>query len=220
VFEDADLEEAIQGATTGIFFNHGQTCCAGSRIFVQDTIYDKFLEGFTKAAEAIKLGDPFADDTHQGPQVSQLQFDRIMGYIDAAKKDNATIHTGGTRHGTEGFFVTPTLITNTHPSMSVVREEIFGPVGVVIKFSTEEEVIQASNDTDYGLAASVFTKDVKRALRVGHRLQAGTVWVNLANGLNPQIPFGGYKQSGIGRELGEYALANYTNVKAVHVNLA
>ena len=142
-----------------------------------------------------------------------------MGYIESGKAEGATVHHGGTRIGNEGYFITPTIFTDTKPTMKIVQEEIFGPVGVVIKFKDEEDVIHQANDTMYGLAAAVFTQDIKRAIEVAHRLHAGTAWVNCVNQLHPQVPFGGFKQSGIGRELGEYALANYTNVKAVHINL-
>lgn len=219
IFDDADLEEVVGWTAHGLFWNHGQACCAGTRIFVQEGIYDEFLKKFTEKAKQIKLGDPFGEGTDQGPQVSQIQFDRIMGYIDSGKADGATVHLGGNRHGNEGYFINPTIFTDTKPDMKIVKEEIFGPVGVIIKFKDPQEVIKQANDTTYGLAASVFSKNINRALETAHRLQAGTAWVNCANQLHANVPFGGFKQSGIGRELGEYALANYTNVKAVHVNL-
>ncbi|KAJ7042261.1 aldehyde dehydrogenase domain-containing protein [Mycena alexandri] len=219
VFDDADLEQAVNWAAHGIFWNHGQACCAGSRIYVQAGIYDEFLAALTEKTLGIKVGDPFAEGVDQGPQVSQLQYDRIMGYIDAGKKEGATLHTGGSRHGTEGYFIQPTIFTDTKPNMRIVQEEIFGPVGVVIKFTDEADVIRQANDTMYGLAAAVFSQDINRALTTAHKLQAGTAWVNCFNQLHANVPFGGFKQSGIGRELGEYALHNYTNVKAVHVNL-
>ncbi|KAK7052618.1 aldehyde dehydrogenase [Favolaschia claudopus] len=219
IFDDADLEQAVGWAAHGVFWNHGQACCAGSRIYVQEGIYDKFLQLFTEKTKNINVGDPFATGVDQGPQVSQLQYDRIMGYIDSGVKEGATVHVGGKRHGTEGFFVEPTIFTDTKPDMKIVREEIFGPVGVVIKFKDEEDVLRQANDTVYGLAAAVFSKDINRALETAHKLQAGTAWVNCVNQLHANVPFGGFKQSGIGRELGEYALHNYTNVKAVHVNL-
>ncbi|KAI5118337.1 hypothetical protein M0805_009140 [Coniferiporia weirii] len=219
IFDDADIDQAVNWASHGVFWNHGQACCAGTRIFVHEKIYDEFLKRFTAKAASLKIGDPFGVETYQGPQVSQLQFDRIMGYIDAGLQEGATLHAGGARHGDEGFFIQPTIFTNTHPDMKIVREEIFGPVGVVIKFHDDEDVIRQANDTHYGLAAAVFSQNITRALSVAHRLHAGTAWINCANTINTQIPFGGYKQSGIGRELGEYALANYTAVKAVHVNL-
>ncbi|TEB33828.1 aldehyde dehydrogenase [Coprinellus micaceus] len=213
IFNDADMEKAVSWTTHGIFWNHGQACCAGSRIYVQSGIYDEFLKKFTEKAKAIKVGDPFGTGIDQGPQVSQIQYDRIMGYIESGKAD------GATRVGTDGYFIEPTIFTDVKPDMKIVREEIFGPVGVVIKFEDEEDVIRQANDTTYGLAAAVFSQDINRALRTAHRLQAGTAWVNCANQLHANVPFGGFKQSGIGRELGEYALHNYTNVKAVHVNL-
>ncbi|EJD01954.1 aldehyde dehydrogenase [Fomitiporia mediterranea MF3/22] len=219
IFDDADVDQAVSWAIHGVFWNHGQCCCAGTRVFVQQGIYDNFLQKFTAKAQALKIGDPFGKETYQGPQISQVQYDRIMGYIDSGKKDGATLHLGGSRIGDEGYFIEPTIFTDTRPDMKIVREEIFGPVGVVIKFASEDDVIKQANDTHYGLAASVFTKNIDRALRVTHRLQAGTAWINCTNLTNAQIPFGGYKQSGIGRENGEYALANYTAVKAIHVNI-
>ncbi|KAF5319776.1 hypothetical protein D9611_012889 [Ephemerocybe angulata] len=219
IFNDADMEKAVDWTTHGIFWNHGQACCAGSRIFVQAGIYDEFLKRFTEKAKAIKVGDPFGAGVDQGPQVSQIQYDRIMGYIESGKTEGATCHTGGSRVGTEGYFIEPTIFTNVKPDMKIVQEEIFGPVGVVIKFEDEADVLRQANDTTYGLAAAVFSQDINRALSTAHKLQAGTAWVNCANQLHANVPFGGFKQSGIGRELGEYALHNYTNVKAVHVNL-
>lgn len=219
IFDDADVDEAVSWASHGIFWNHGQACCAGSRIFVQEGIYDEFLKKFTEKAKSLKVGDPFAPDSYQGPQVSEIQYDRIMGYIKSGKEQGATIHLGGERHGAEGYFIQPTIFTDTKPDMTIVQEEIFGPVGVVIKFKDEDDVIKQANDTVYGLAAAVFSKNINRALKTAHKLKAGTAWVNCANQLHANVPFGGFKQSGIGRELGEYALSNYTNVKAVHVNL-
>jgi len=219
IFEDADLDAVVQWATHGIYFNHGQTCCAGSRIYVQKSIFDKFQEKFVAHIKTMKLGNPLAQGTTQGPQVSQMQFDRIMNYIQDGKKAGAKAIIGGERHGSEGYFIQPTIFTNTTPDMRIVREEIFGPVGVLVPFENEEEIIRIGNDTMYGLAAAVFSRNITRALSVAHKLKAGTVWVNCCNLINPQLPFGGFKQSGIGRELGEYALANYTSVKCVHVDL-
>jgi len=219
IFNDADLEAAVRWAAFGIFFNHGQTCCAGSRVFVQAGVHDKFVELFTAHVNKLKIGDPFKAETFQGPQVSQVQFDRIMGYIESGKSQGATVAAGGERHGTEGFFIQPTVFTNVKPEMKIIQEEIFGPVVAIAKFEDEEDIIRQANDSIYGLAAAVFSRDISRALVVAHKLHAGTVWVNCYNKLNNQMPFGGFKQSGIGRELGEYALANYTSVKSVHVNL-
>lgn len=219
VFNDADLDQAVNWAAFGIYFNHGQCCCAGSRIFVQEGIYDEFLKRFTEKSRSIKVGDPFASDTFQGPQVSEIQYNRIMGYIESGKSQGAKVHIGGERHGNEGYFIQPTIFLDSSPDMRIVQEEIFGPVSVVIKFKDEEDVVRQANDTVYGLAAAVFTRDVSRAITTAHKLKAGTLWVNCYNQLHSNVPFGGFKQSGIGRELGEYALSNYTEVKAVHVNL-
>ncbi|KIJ63961.1 hypothetical protein HYDPIDRAFT_28857 [Hydnomerulius pinastri MD-312] len=219
IYDDADLEQAVNWAAFGIFWNHGQTCCAGSRIFVQEGIYDEFLKRFTEKARSLKVGDPFAPDTFQGPQVSEIQYNRIMDYIKSGKEAGAKVEVGGERHGTEGYFIKPTIFSGVNPSMKIVQEEIFGPVGVVIKFKDQEDVIRQANDTVYGLAAAVFTQNLNRAITTAHRLKAGTAWVNCVNQLHSNVPFGGFKQSGIGRELGEYALHNYTAVKAVHINL-
>ncbi|KAL1850163.1 aldehyde dehydrogenase (NAD(P)(+)) ald5 [Diaporthe australafricana] len=220
VFNDANIEDAINWVNFGIYFNHGQCCCAGSRIYVQDGIYDKFVAAFKKRAEENKVGDPFAEDTFQGPQVSQLQYDRIMSYIKAGKEEGATVETGGERHGEKGYFIKPTIFSGVTPKMKIMQEEIFGPVCTIAKFKTEEDVIEAAHDTNYGLAAAVHTKDLNTAIRVSNRLNAGTVWVNCYNALHHQMPFGGYKESGIGRELGEAALANYTQNKSVAIKLA
>jgi aldehyde dehydrogenase (NAD+) len=220
VFNDADIEQTISWANFGIYFNHGQTCCAGSRIYVQEGIYDKFLEAFKKRAAANAVGDPFDQNTFQGPQVSQLQFDRIMGYIQEGKKEGATVEIGGERHGDKGYFIKPTIFSNVTPDMKIVKEEIFGPVCTIAKFSTEDEIIKEANNSNYGLAAAVHTTNLNTALRVANSLKAGTVWVNQYNMLNAQTPFGGYKESGIGRELGEAALANYTQNKSVAIRTA
>ncbi|KAG8936257.1 aldehyde dehydrogenase (NAD(P)(+)) ald5 [Tulasnella sp. 419] len=219
IFDDADLDQAVKWAAFGIFFNHGQCCCAGSRVFVQESIYDKFMAKFTEHIKSLKVGDPFHPETFQGPQVSQVQFDRIMGYIEKGKSEGATVVMGGGRHGDEGYFIQPTVFADVTPDMTIVKEEIFGPVIAVAKFKDDSDIIKKANDSVYGLAAAVFSQNISRALSVAHALHAGTVWVNCYNKLNVQLPFGGYKMSGIGRELGEYALANYTNVKAIHVNL-
>ncbi|THV04186.1 aldehyde dehydrogenase [Dendrothele bispora CBS 962.96] len=221
IFDDADLEQAIKWASFGIFANMGQACCAGSRIFVQEGIYDKFIEGFAAAAHYLQqnTGDPFSGKALHGPQTSSGQFDRIMSYINSGKTDGAHILSGGERDGNEGYFIKPTIFTEVKPNMKIAQEEIFGPVGVVIKFKTEEEVIEMANNTTYGLACGVFTENVSRAIRVAHALEAGTAWINTYHTIETMVPFGGYKQSGIGREQGEYALENYTQVKAVHINI-
>jgi aldehyde dehydrogenase (NAD+) len=219
VFNDADIEEAINWVNFGIYYNHGQCCCAGTRIFVQEGIYDKFLEALRKRASENKVGDPFLEETFQGPQVSQLQYDRIMSYIQSGKDEGATVETGGERLGDKGYFIKPTIFSNVKADMKIMREEIFGPVCAISKFSTEEEVLSFAHDTNYGLAAAVHTKDVNRALRMANSLKAGTVWVNCYNMLHWAVPFGGFKESGIGRELGEAALENYTQNKSVAIKL-
>eukprot|EP01083_Nonionella_stella_P072405 195254_1 len=219
IFEDADLDNAAKWSSGGIYFNHGQCCCAGSRIFVQESIMEKFMEKFAEHAKAIKIGDPFEAGVTQGPQIDNDQFTKIMDYIEQGKKDGAQLVFGGSRIGEEGFFIEPTLFSKVKEDMSIVREEIFGPVACVIPFSTEAEVLQKANDTEFGLAAAVFTKDLSRAVRVSRELQAGTVWVNCYNVFDAKYAFGGFKQSGIGRELGEYALELYTQVKQVTISL-
>jgi aldehyde dehydrogenase (NAD+) len=219
IFNDADIENAISWVNFGIFFNHGQCCCAGSRVYVQSGIYDKFVQRFKERAVANKVGDPFEADTFQGPQVSQLQYDRIMSYIQEGKKEGATVVTGGERHGDKGYFIQPTIFSDVTEDMKIMQEEIFGPVCSIAKFETEEEIIKTGNNTTYGLAAAVHTSNLNTAIRVSNQLRAGTVWVNQYNMLHHQIPFGGYKESGIGRELGEAALANYTQTKSVSIRL-
>ncbi|KAJ5611345.1 hypothetical protein N7510_008064 [Penicillium lagena] len=219
VFDDADIDNAISWANFGIFFNHGQCCCAGSRLLVQEGIYDKFVARFKERAAANKLGDPFAADTFQGPQVSQLQFDRIMEYINHGKNEGATVALGGDRHGKEGYFIQPTIFTDVTHDMKIAQEEIFGPVITVQKFKDEADAIKIGNSTSYGLAAAVHTKNVNTAIRVSNALKAGTVWINSYNLISYQAPFGGFKTSGLGRELGSYALENYTQVKTVHYRL-
>ena len=219
VFNDANIEDAISWVNFGIFFNHGQCCCAGSRIYVQSGVYDKFIEAFKQRTAKNVVGDPFKQDTFQGPQVSKLQFDRIMNYIQSGKEAGAKVETGGDRHGDEGFFIQPTIFSNVSPDMKIMQEEIFGPVCTISKFETEEEVIKSGNETTYGLAAAVHTQNLNTALRVANSLKAGTVWVNNYNMISYQVPFGGFKESGIGRELGKYALANYTQIKSVRVRL-
>jgi aldehyde dehydrogenase (NAD+) len=221
IFDDAEIEQTVKWASFGIFFNMGQACTAGSRIFVQEGIYDTFLAKFTAVAQALTqtTGDPFAPGTQHGPQVSQTQFDRVMSYIEAGKTGGAKIHLGGERHGTEGFFIKPTIFTDCNLDMKITQEEIFGPVATLIKFKTEEEVTEMANNTTYGLACHIFTQNVSRAIRMAHALEAGSAWVNCAQATEVNVPFGGYKQSGIGRELGEYALDTYTQVKAVHINI-
>ncbi|MGL4421678.1 MAG: aldehyde dehydrogenase family protein [Gemmataceae bacterium] len=219
VLADADLDAAIAGAYFGLFFNQGQCCVAGSRVFVQESIYDAFLEKIAQKTKARRVGDPFDMNTEQGPQVSAEQMDRILGYIQSGKNDGARLLTGGQRSGTAGYFVEPTVFADVHDEMTIAKEEIFGPVMSILKFKTIEEVAERGNATNYGLAAAVWTRDVKKAIAMSNALKAGTVWVNCYNVFDAASPFGGYKMSGIGRELGEYALQQYTEVKSVIVAL-
>ncbi|QKX62743.1 uncharacterized protein TRUGW13939_09906 [Talaromyces rugulosus] len=223
VFPDADFDSAVTWAHIGVMYNQGQVCTATSRILVHEDIYDKFVESFKqKVATVSTLGDPFKDVTFQGPQVTKAQFDRVLSYIEAGKSEGATLIHGGTAYkdfNGKGFFVEPTIFTNVTDDMKVYREEVFGPFAVVSSFKSEEEAVRRANDSVFGLGASVFTKDVKRAHRVAADIEAGMVWINSSNDSDFRIPFGGVKQSGIGRELGEAGLEAYTNIKAVHVNL-
>jgi len=219
IYDDADLDQAVKYAAGGIFWHQGQVCAAASRIYVHEAIYDEFIQKFTERVRSMKVGDPFGQGPEQGPVVSQTHADRVMAYIESGKKEGATVVMGGKRHGTEGYFIEPTVFTDTRPDMKIVREEIFGPVCMLIKFKDEDDVVRQANDTVYGLAAAIFTKDIDKAIKTAHRLEAGTVWINMLSSLNSSVPFGGYKQSGVGRELGEAALEAYTNIKSVHVNL-
>ena len=219
IFEDVDLDDAVEGAHLGLFVNQGQSCCAGSRVFVEEKIYDEFVEKSIARAHKRKVGDPLDPRTDQGPQVSQSQFDRVMGYIEAGKSEGAMLACGGERVGDRGYFVQPTVFSGVEDDMKIAREEIFGPVMSVIAFKDVDEVIKRANRTTYGLAAGVWTRDIKKALAVANGVRAGTVWVNCYHVLDTRAPFGGFKQSGIGRELGEYGLQQYTEVKTVTVKL-
>ena len=219
VFADTDLDEAVEGAHFGLFFNHGQCCCAGSRVFVEEKIYDKFVEKSGVRAKRRKVGDPFDPMTEQGPQVDDAQFEKVMGYIDSGKKEGAKLVCGGERVGDRGYFIAPTVFADVQDDMKIAREEIFGPVMSIIPFKSIDEVVDRANRTTYGLAAAVWTRDIQKALSISNSVRAGTVWVNCYNVLDARAPFGGFKQSGIGRELGEYGLQQYTEVKTVTVKL-
>jgi phenylacetaldehyde dehydrogenase len=218
VFEDAD-PAAVQGAANAIFFNHGQCCVAGSRLFVHQSRFDEVVDGVSQIAKSIKLGSGMEPGTQMGPLVSAEQLSRVTGYLESGKADGATAVTGGGRFGDRGYFVEPTVLTNTRPDMKVVREEIFGPVVVAAPFSDLDEIAAVANDTEYGLGAGIWTRDISKAHALAKKIRAGTVWINCYNVFDASLPFGGYKQSGWGREMGHEVLNNYTEVKAVTAQL-
>ena len=219
MFADADLEAAVDGTMVGRLLNQGQCCCAGSRLFVQDAIYDDFVERVAEKARARKLGNPFDSTTEQGPQVDQAQFDKIMRYIHQGRTEGAKLAAGGERWGTKGYFVQPTVFSHVRDDMRIATDEIFGPVLCALRFSDLEEVVARSNATEYGLAAAVWTRDISKAHAIAAQVRAGTVWVNCYDAFDAAAPFGGFKRSGIGRELGEKALENYTELKTVNIKL-
>ncbi len=219
VFADADIDEAVKGAVAGIFFNQGEVCCAGSRLFVERKVHDKFMDKLVAFASKMRMGDPLNPKTDMGALVSKLQYDKVMGYIEAGQEEGAELRCGGEGSDANGYFVRPTIFDNVKNNMKIAREEIFGPVVATIPFRNIDEAIKSGNQTPYGLAAAVWTKDIKKAHAAAARLRAGTVWINTYNAFDCGSPFGGYKQSGYGRELGIHSLELYTQIKSVWVNL-
>jgi phenylacetaldehyde dehydrogenase len=217
VYADADLDSAINGAAMAIFFNHGQCCCAGSRLLVEKPVFDEVVAGVSEIAKNTKVGPGYDDSCEMGPLVSEEQLARVTGYLESGIADGAEAVTGGKQIGDRGYFVEPTVLVNTRPDMKIIREEIFGPVVAAIPF--DGEVTATANDSEYGLAAGVWTRDISKALRTVEALRAGTVWVNTYNVFDAALPFGGYKQSGWGREMGAEVLHNYLETKAVCIGL-
>jgi phenylacetaldehyde dehydrogenase len=220
VYKDADLDSAIPGAASAIFFNHGQCCCAGSRLYIEKPIFDRVVEGVAEHAKKIHVGSGLDPQTEMGPLVSQEQLNRVCGYLEAGFSEGATALAGGHKKGDKGYFVEPTVLVNTRENMKVVQEEIFGPVVTAMPFDDPEEILPRANDSEYGLAAAVWTRDISKAHRTAEQLRAGTVWINCYNIFDASMPFGGYKQSGWGREMGHDALSLYTQTKAVCTRLS
>ena len=218
MFDDADTG-AVEGAANAIFSNHGQCCVAGSRLFVQEDRFDEVVNGVAEIAKGIKLGPGMEDGTQMGPLVSDQQLRRVTGFLESGVSERATTVTGGNRHGQTGYFVEPTVITNTRPDMKIVREEIFGPVVVAAPFRSLDEIAAEANNSSYGLGAGIWTKDISKAHALAKKIKAGSVWINCYNVFDAALPFGGYKQSGWGREMGHEVLEAYTEVKAVTTQL-
>ncbi len=219
VFADADLDAAVQGTMRGIFFNQGEVCCAGSRLFVEESVRDKFLTKLKGCAEKLVVGDPMDPKTQMGAQVSEEQFRKILGYISKGKQEGAVVLTGGEPAAKKGYFIKPTILDAVKDNATIAREEIFGPVVAAFSFKEAEDITRRANNTVYGLSAGVWTRDIGKAHRLAKQIKAGTIWVNCYNCFDAASPFGGYKQSGFGRELGKYALELYTQVKSVWVAL-
>ena len=220
VAADVDIEQAVGGAANAIFFNSGQVCTAGSRLYIESKVYDKVVDGLANVAKSMKLGPGYDPETQMGPLVSDEQLHRVLGYIEKGKAEGGEVVTGGARQGNQGYFVQPTVFAGVDPTSTIVREEIFGPVVVATPYKSVDEIAAIANDTPYGLAASVWTKDLSLAHRLSRRLKAGTVWVNTHNVVDPNLPFGGFKQSGIGRENGAAAIELYTELKTVVMKVA
>jgi aldehyde dehydrogenase (NAD+) len=219
VFADADMDAAVAGAFHAIYFHGGQCCTAGSRLFVEKKVHQEFVERLAEKSKERRLGDPMDPTTEQGPQVSQEQLDKILGYVKLGEKEGAALLAGGRRHGDKGFFVEPTVFDNVKDDMAIARDEIFGPVVSVLPFTSVEEVTTRANNTSYGLAAAVWTRDINKAHKFARNVKAGTVWVNCYHVVDSTTPFGGFKMSGQGRENGEAALEHYTEMKTVTVKL-
>jgi len=215
VFGDGDVKSAIAGSASAIFFNHGQCCCAGSRLYIEKNIFDEVVDGVSAKAKKINVGPGWEASSDMGPLVSEEQLNRVCNYLESGVSEGAKAVVGGERHGDKGYFVQPTVLVNTNENMKVVREEIFGPVVTAIPFTDHEEVVKQANNTVYGLAAGIWTRDISKAHRLASQLRAGTVWINCYNVFDAALPFGGYKQSGWGREMGHDSLELYTEVKAV-----
>ncbi|HEY6271629.1 MAG TPA: aldehyde dehydrogenase family protein [Terriglobales bacterium] len=219
VFADADLDKAVEGSHSAVFFNQGQCCSAGSRLYIEEKVHDEFVERSVARAKRRTVGDPLDPATEQGPQVDDVQFDKVMSYIESGKQQGAKMLCGGDRVGDRGYFIRPTVFSDVKDEMMIAREEIFGPVMSILKFRDMDDLVERANKTIYGLAAGVWTRDIGKAHAIANSIRAGTVWVNCYNVFDPAAPFGGFKQSGIGRENGEYALQQYTEVKTVTVQL-
>ena len=215
VFDDADMRSTVSGAASAIFFNHGQCCCAGSRLYVEKDMFDQVVEGVAEQAKKIKVGPGFEPDTNMGPLVSQEQLNRVCSYLESGFSEGAEAVVGGKKKDGAGYFVEPTVLVKTNPNMKVVREEIFGPVVTASPFTDLDKLVAEANNSEYGLAAGVWTRDISKAHRLANKLRAGTVWINCYNVFDAALPFGGYKQSGWGREMGHEVLELYTEVKAV-----